>query len=149
MRVVVDTNVIVSATISANSPPARILRAWDEGRFELIVSTELVDEYRRALHYDRVRRFHRLTDEEIDAIIHDYELSTIRVDPEYSLSTVVEDPDDNRILECAYAGNATCIVTGDRHLLALESYEQILILTPRDFLALLDDELGDSTSSTH
>ena len=50
-----------------------------------------------------------------------------------SIDIIKDDPDDNRILECAVAGNVDCIVTNDKHLLKLKKYNDITIMTPDDF----------------
>lgn len=140
MQVVLDTNVIVSGVISAGGPPGRILVAWERGSFQLVVSPALLVEYRRALGYDRVRERHRKSDEQLDELVRDYARFGIVVNPEEELSIIPDDPDDNRILECASAGRATHIVTGDPHLLDIGAYRDIPILTPRAFLDLLDAE---------
>ena len=62
------------------------------------------------------------------------------VKPDISLHVITEDPDDNRVLECAAKGNADYIVTGDRHLLKLGSYEAIPIVTVRQFLDAVEAE---------
>ncbi len=139
MRVVLDTNVIISAAISPTSPPAQIHLAWNQDRFELLVSPDLLAEYRRALGYERVRERHRKSDHELDELVRDYELAGVLVEPEEQLAIITADPDDNRVLECAVAGGASHIVSGDRHLLGLGSYEEILILDPRAFVTLLED----------
>jgi predicted nucleic acid-binding protein len=56
------------------------------------------------------------------------------VEPDHTLSVITDDPDDNRVLECAATGQAECIVSGDRHLLRLGAYTGISILTVRQFL---------------
>ena len=146
MRVVFDTNVIISAAISPGSPPTLIHTAWNQDRFELLVSPDLLAEYRRALSYERVRRRHRKSDDELDALVLDYELAGVLVEPDERLAIVTADPDDNRILECAVAGEATHIVSGDRHLLTLGEYDKIPILDPRAFLELLEDETDPATT---
>ena len=148
MRVVLDTNVIISAAISPASPPAQIHLAWNEGRFELLVSPDLLAEYRRALGYERVRERHRKSDDELDALVLDYELAGVVVEPEEELDIVTADPDDNRVLECAVAGTASHIVSGDRHLLTMGEYEEIPILDPRAFLTLLEDEAPEEHPET-
>jgi predicted nucleic acid-binding protein len=60
-----------------------------------------------------------------------------RITSRRRVNAVKEDPDDNRILECALAAGAEVIVSGDGHLLRLTAYEGIAILTPRDFLGTL------------
>lgn len=140
MRIVLDTNVIVSAALSPHAPPARIHEAWVQGRLELLVSPLLLVEYRRALAYDRVRERHQKSERQLDALVQDYELGGVLVDPDVSLSVITVDPDDNRVLECAVAGAATHIVSGDLHLLDLRVYQEIPILEPRAFIELLEDE---------
>ena len=56
------------------------------------------------------------------------------VDPDFELNAVTDDPDDNRVLECAVAGNADLIVSGDRHLLRIGSYTGIAIVSVRQFI---------------
>lgn len=140
MRVVLDTNVVVSGSISAQGTPGQILGAWEDGAFQLIVSHTLLAEYRRALGYDRVRERHQKDDDELDEHVAHYARFGILTVPEQSISAIADDPDDNRILECAVSGAATHIVSGDPHLLRLGAYQDIPILTPRAFLDLLSGE---------
>lgn len=65
-------------------------------------------------------------------------LSTI-VEPKEKLSVIIEDPSDNKILECAVEGNANCILTKDKHLLKLKEFNGIKILTPEDFLNFIHE----------
>ena len=60
------------------------------------------------------------------------------IEPQSELEVIEEDPDDNRFLECAIAGGASYIITGDNHLLELKEYQDIVILPPVGFLALLE-----------
>lgn len=140
MRVVLDTNIIVSATMNDQGFPARIIDAWRDERFSLVVSNDLLAEYREVLGYLRIRRRHGMNDDELNALVRDYRLGGILIEPEESLAGVSGDPDDDRILECASAGRATYIVSGDPHLLDLGIYRGIRILTPRAFMDLLVSE---------
>ena len=137
MRVVLDTNVIISALIS-QGPPHRIVAAWRDQRFTALVSAALLAEYERAVHYPKVRRAHGLDDEELERFVGRIIRFGELVVPDTRLSIIAADPDDDRVLECAEAGDASHIVTGDPHLLALERYQEIPILAPRAFLELLD-----------
>ena len=138
MKVVIDTNVLVSRAISEKRAPATIFRLRGEGAFEHIVSQALLDEYRRALAYDHVRKLHGRTDAQIVALLSDIEQAATLVHPRVLLAVVKEDPDDNKVLECAVAGGANYIVSGDKHLLSLGEYEGIRILSPADFLRALE-----------
>lgn len=138
MRVVVDTNIVVSRSISAKGVPAEILRQWRQERFELLVSDPMLAEYERALGYERVRVRHQMSDDEIHEVVTQFRRFAILVEPTETLVVIDDDPDDNRVLECAVAGGAEYIVSGDAHLLTLKRYREIQILSPATFLAFLD-----------
>jgi putative PIN family toxin of toxin-antitoxin system len=128
MRIVVDTNVIVSALVFGGLP-RRVFEVVESGRCELYYSAEIENETRRVLRDkfgwdgDRLDRY-------LPALWNMGERAT----PRRRVNAVKEDPDDNRILECALAAGADVIVSGDGHLLRLASYEGVAILTPREFL---------------
>lgn len=132
MRVVLDTNVLVSAVLGGVL--AKILDAWYAGRFTLLVNDEVLYEYRDVLSRPKFE----LTLDEVDGIVgyvfHHAEFVTVT----RSLRVVESDPDDDKFLEVALAGRANLIVSGDRHLLALESYEHIPVIAGRAFLDGLD-----------
>lgn len=139
MRAVVDTNVVVSGVLSPDGAPPEIFARWRDEQFEFAVSAPLLREYRRALAYDRVRRVHRLNDDELDELVARLKRFATIVEPTTSLAVVLDDPDDNRVLECAVAAAAEVIVTGDKHLRSLGGFRGIRILSPADFLAYLDE----------
>lgn len=136
MKIVVDTNVWVSALINPNGTPAKIVN--HPIPFDLLTSAAILAELERVLHYDRIKKRYQLT----DAAITDY-LLTVRLDSEVidvtqQVNAVERDPDDNKVLACAMQANADYIVSGDPHLVDLESYQGIPIITPRAFLAELE-----------
>jgi putative PIN family toxin of toxin-antitoxin system len=144
MRVVIDTNVLVSSSMSTKGSPAHIFQYWREGAFELVVSEAILAEYRRALGYPRVRERHGYNPHEIDQLVADIRQSAILVAPGSALNVVSEDPDDNKFLECAVEGKAEYLVSGDTHLLAVRQYQGIQVLSPAVFVALLNEQPGDN-----
>lgn len=129
MRIVLDTNVFVSG-IFFKGPPHRILLGWQDGRVQLLVSAAILDEY------------HRVKDElasqfpDVD-LAQFLQLLTVHAEVIESplLPPVIqEDPSDDRFLECAVAGKADCIVSGDKHLLKLVEFQGIPTLKPAAFL---------------
>ena len=130
MRVVLDTNVIVSA-LSHGGKPLKILTIVRKGEIQLVISPFLFDEVMRVLQEkfswspDRAERL-RVRLRRISQVV----MPTHRL-------RVLEDDSDNRILECALEGRAHVIVTGDKDLIRLGVYRDIPILTPAQFLELL------------
>ena len=137
MRAVIDTNVIVSRFLSPYGTPAKIFAAWEQGRFELLVSPTILDEYRRVLAETKIRSRHGMSDDEILEVIKGFEQFAIVVVPEEALGAVGRDPDDDQFVECAVAGNAAYVVSGDAHLLTIGEFRGIPIIRPSVFLAVL------------
>jgi putative PIN family toxin of toxin-antitoxin system len=134
MRVVLDANVFVSSILSAAGTPARILDAWRDERFQLMMSDAILDEIGRVLRYPKIVARHGWTDAEIDRFLHILTTLAINTPGSLMLDVIADDPSDNRYLECAVEGSADFVVSGDRDLLALGSYEGIAIVQPSAFL---------------
>ncbi|GAB6273794.1 MAG: putative toxin-antitoxin system toxin component, PIN family [Peptococcaceae bacterium] len=137
MRIVIDTNVVVSRFLSPKGTPAQIFEKWRVEAFELLVSEPVLSEYQKVLSYKHVRACHKMTNGEIAEIIRDFRKFAILVNSGEKLEVIKEDPDDNKFLEVAEAGGAEYIVSGDEHLLKLREYRSIQILSPAAFLAAL------------
>lgn len=129
MRVVLDTNVLVSALVFPGGPPEAVYRMAIEKRFELVTSPPLLAELGRVL----TEKFGRDLPAAREAVGGVSSVGTI-VRPSRRLAVVDADPDDNRVLEAAVTGKADVIVSGDRHLRALGAWEGIRILDPSSFL---------------
>ena len=129
MRVVFDTNIFISALILPGSRAQEALARIVEGTDRLILSAPILDELLGVL----ARKFSRDREELARVAVWLGELAEW-VHPAQHLS-VVADEADNRILECALAGEAEVIVTGDKDLLQLGSFEGVSIVTLRDYLS--------------
>ncbi len=142
MKVVLDTNVLISARIARDGNPAEILKhILEHGpEIELLTSIDLLAEVRRVFHYRRIKRKYHLDDNDIALYLGTVEEASTLVQVETVIAVIDEDPDDDRVLACAYEGEADYIVSGDPHLLGLQQYEGIKIISPRDFLALLQEQ---------
>lgn len=128
MRVVVDTNTLVSGMIRHGSPPGRVLDLWRTKALTILVSRELIEEYRDVLARDRFRALGTVSERLglLEALLRPE--NVLPVVPQEKLIAIEGDPDDNRILECAVFGQAEAIITGDDDLLALSAYRGIRIL---------------------
>ena len=137
MRVVLDTNVLVSALITRGTPPDQLYQAWEAGSFDLVTSTVQVAELARVLAYEKLRPY--LHQEEAEALLESIGAVAEVVDDLPALD-ISRDPDDNAILATAVAGEADLLVTGDKSdLLALKSVHGIAIVTPRQALGRIPD----------
>ena len=138
LRAVIDANIFISALIQPKGASGRILtRLLETGAYELVISPAILTELRRALFYPKVRRYIKSSDEDLELWLASIELLAQPVDGNLRINAVVDDPDDDKYIEAAVEGLAEFIVTGDKHLLSLKSYENIRIVTPQVFLALL------------
>jgi uncharacterized protein len=132
-RVVVDTNVLVSA-IQFGGKPKQLLDLAVDGHIALAISEPILEETLRVLR----DKFHRTPDEVEES---DKQLRVVAriVTPTETIKAVAADPSDDRILECAVAADAEVIVSGDRHLLALGSFKGIPIQRVKEFLAAFQE----------
>jgi putative PIN family toxin of toxin-antitoxin system len=138
--VVFDASVWVSNAGYPGSVPYRAVDAARLGLVGSVASEAIIDQVRRALSSPRFAFPPELVDDTEEEIRR---LSSI-VDPVVRLAVIAAKESDNRILECAVAGEADVIVTGDRkHLLPLGAYEGIRIVSPADFLRSLGRALRD------
>lgn len=143
MRVVLDTNTLVSSLLNQAGPSAQAFKAWRDLRDELLTSPELISELMRVTSYPRIRRKYPFTDERVNDLVNLLRQYAEVIQPTIDVSgSVPADPQDETVIACAAAGSADIIVSGDRHLLDLETYQDIPIVTVVQFLARLaaDDE---------
>jgi putative PIN family toxin of toxin-antitoxin system len=139
-KVVVDTNIFISAVIKEQSNPGRVLNLVKEKKIELIVSPDILAEIETVLFYPRLKKIHQLEAKAIKAYLKKIELISQTVTPTKPLHIINKDPSDNIYLECAVEGQADFIVSGDRHLTGLETYAGIRIMDPGTFLKAIQDE---------
>ena len=140
MRIVLDANVFVSGLISAKGSPAKVLAYWREEKFDVVVSPPILQELDRVLHYPRLQHRYHLPEDKTQGLLRRLRRQAIEVEPSEEIALIEFDPTDNRYLECALAGRAQFIVSGDQHLLELGEFQEIQILTPAGFLAFLELE---------
>ena len=133
MRVVLDTNILLSALISPSGPPDAIYRAWRSGVFDLVTSEHQLEELRRASRYPKLRA--RLKPRDVGTLIN-YLRQTLVLE---RLETAIEaaDPNDSFLLAMAVESDADYLVTGDRRagLLERRHIKRTRIVTPIVFQA--------------
>lgn len=131
MRVVLDTNVYISAILFGGKCE-EILRFAALGSYDLIISESILKELKSILD----KKFHWSKKQISETLSYVKGLAEV-IKPDISLSVIKNDPSDNKILECALKAKAAFIVSGDKaHLLPLKVYKGIKIMSPSDFLKL-------------
>jgi uncharacterized protein len=130
--VVFDTNILLSALLSTNGNPFRCLALARIGQVVSVTCQEILDEFAEKLLF----KF-KFSEEMTQAAVMEVCEFSHLVEISGTLKAVPVDPDDNMVVECAVTGNATHIVTGDKHLLMLKNYQSISILKASDFVVFL------------
>jgi putative PIN family toxin of toxin-antitoxin system len=136
MRVVLDTNVLVSALISPGGWPDTIYRSWRGGQFVLISSEEQFEEFRRVSRYPRLRRF--LQPAAAGAMLNEIRLLAVLASPLPKLD-ISPDPADNFLLAMAQVGHADYLVTRDKDdLLTLVRHKGTRIVSVHQMIEILE-----------
>jgi putative PIN family toxin of toxin-antitoxin system len=129
LKVVMDTNVFISG-VFFSGPPYKIIQAWQSGEFELVVSHEILGEYRRvgeilAEEHPNIDLSPMLN----FVIAHAKVYKPVKLE-----ERVCEDPDDDKFIACALSSGSRIIISGDKHLLKVSGYQGIEVLKPREFV---------------
>ncbi|HEV2614550.1 MAG TPA: putative toxin-antitoxin system toxin component, PIN family [Gammaproteobacteria bacterium] len=130
MRVIVDTNVFMSGMFWSG-PPAKILKAWWEKKLNLVLSTDILDEYIRVGNI-LSKKYHEIgvgIDEVIESLIIRSNLCNVTPLP----ASVCRDPNDDMFIACALSANVKKIISGDADLLVISGYQGVHVMKSRDF----------------
>jgi putative PIN family toxin of toxin-antitoxin system len=134
VRIVIDTNIWVSGLLWRGMP-WKLLCLAEEGKVELCMAPAMLDELAKVLSYERLQpRLMQLGLTPAELVACAMNLASIFEVPE-GTRIVVADPDDDIFLHCAAVADAAYVVSGDNHLLDLDTYADIPILAIRDFFA--------------
>jgi putative PIN family toxin of toxin-antitoxin system len=129
VKIILDTNVFISG-VFFTGPPYQILRAWRDGKVQLVISQEILEEYQRV----GKRLAQQFPGIDVGPIL---ELLMIKAEVVVAPGLpepVCDDPHDDKFLACALASKAKLIVSGDKHLLRVSGYRRIVIVRPRKFI---------------
>lgn len=127
-KIVFDTNVLISATLWNNSVAQKVLFRCIRENIQIFSSQEIIEEYKEILARD-----FDYEEQEIREILEKVFQFVNIVAPSVKVEVVKEDPDDNKIIECALESKAEYILSYDKHLLKLKEYQRIKIVRPEEF----------------
>ena len=129
MKIILDTNILISG-IFFDGNPGKILEQWRDGKLELILSEEIFKEYK-----DVCNRLHdKFPGVDIDEILELVFLNAHFYQPVKVKTPITIDPDDDKFVKCALAGDVKVVVSGDKHLLDVNGYKGIEVISPSDFI---------------
>ena len=137
-KAVFDSTILVSAFLSESGLSRELLKQSRAGLFIICVSEEILEETQRVLlEYPRIRKRYRYSDEAVAEYIMLLRVVAQVITEIPEIKSIIRDPNDDMVIACAVKAKAQYIVTRDKDLLALESYEQTSIFRPEEFMKLL------------
>jgi putative PIN family toxin of toxin-antitoxin system len=149
-KVVLDSTVLVSVFLASQGISAQLLDHPVRGAFQLYLSDEILHETQRMLiEREHLRTRYAYSDDQARALcvlLRGFALMTAHVHP---LTGVSRDPNDDRVIACAVASEASCLVARDKDLLAIKQYQNICLLIPEQFMALLRNQSRRSASTAN
>ena len=131
VRAVFDTNIWISSELHYGAP-WRCLQAARSGQVQLFRASAMIAELA-----DKLRERFAYPENHIHAVVYEYRSLSTLVSIPGQLRVIEEDPSDDKFIECALTAGATYVVTGDRHLLDIGTYENVQIVTAAAFLEVL------------
>ena len=134
-RATLDVYVLASGFQETPGVPALVLESWILGVYELIISDHILDGLTRTLQKPYFRRY--MTPEQVNHVLTILQTRAVSVVPSILVQGIGEDDEDDLVLSTALSGSAEFLVTGDRHLQQIGSYQGLIILSPRAFLDVL------------
>lgn len=143
IRIVFDTNLFVSAILSPHGKSASILKRILESEFGLVMSHVILEEIVRVFRYPKVVRLmgkNGITLKDVDNLIETISKISIITPGKHAVNAIKDDPPDNMFLACAVEGAADFIISGDHHLTDMDSFENIKIVNPNDFLRIINNK---------
>ncbi|MGO9554452.1 MAG: putative toxin-antitoxin system toxin component, PIN family [Syntrophobacteraceae bacterium] len=138
LRVIIDTNVLVSALLKPDSVPELVLSLILEKEMVLCLTKPIADEYAEVL---RREKFIRLDHDKVKALLSRLKSQAEWVEPKIRLNVTKADPEDNKFLECAEEAGADFLITGNIKHFPPGKFKRTLIVDPAEFLSVLAQTL--------
>ncbi len=137
-KIVIDTNVLVSAGLGKQGYSHKIVLQISGGIVQNFTSEAILNEMRDV--FGRKEITSRVSENDRAFLLAVYEQKSIQVEPMYILGKITEDLDDDKFFHCAMAANADFIVSGDKQVLKIKEFEKIKVVSPKDFLSEFSEQ---------
>lgn len=136
MKVVLDTNIIISGTFWVGSS-FKILEKVTNEEIKIIVSLDILKEYDKIIHSEEILKKINSDQQAKISVLYKLLSKAIIVEPKVAIEIIKDDPDDNKFLEAAIEGQAKYIISNDKHLLKLKKYNEIPIVSSEEYLKII------------
>ncbi len=136
-KIVIDTNIVISATISKDGKPAKILELLFKTKLINYTSLEIIQEITEVIERPLLKKY--INEDYKKFILNNFRKYSIIIKPVFNEKIITTDPPDNKFINCALTAKAD-IITGDRHLLEIKTYKEIKIISAKVFLEQLNKE---------
>ncbi len=130
-KIVIDTNVIVSALIQRNYPYLIVNNFITECKYQLCISDDLIKEYKDVLNRKKFSKYKEFA-ENAKILITYIELKSVKYIPQKKLN-IINDIDDNKLLELVEECNADFLITGNTNDFTMKTYKRTRIVTPKEY----------------
>lgn len=140
-KIVIDTNILVSAILTPEGNPAKILKLVLEGKLNLIISPAILEEIRQVFNYPKLAKLmekNNITRQEVYDFLDKMSRVALITPGKLDIDVIPKDPADNKIIACALEGDADFIISGDQHLTDLKIFQSIKIIDPAAFLKIVN-----------
>lgn len=139
VRAVYDTTILASGIVATKDPIALLINAVLSGEVEIILSPYILEELRRTLTNKPYFR-DRIPEAKRESYLSQLEAVATVISPDLNISGVVTDPNDDPIIAVAFGAHVPYLVTGDKRVLAVGEYQDVKILSARDFYGILKQQ---------
>lgn len=139
LKIILDTNVVVSGLIKKASNPELILLLVFNKKAEWCVTREILEEYEAVLNRVRLRKY--LTPKQVKKFLSDTKETATFFKPKRKTAMIKDDPADNKFLDCALEAKADFFITGNIKHFSFENFHRTRIITPAEFINIAIDEL--------
>ena len=136
-RVVIDTNIFIAGIITDEGVAGRVITAWRERKFTLVISEPILFELARVCHYQKLIDYKPELPQQVEKLIELIIKRAVVTPGTTEINLIVDDPTDNKFLVAAIEGGADIIISSDKHLLQLKIFNKIQIMNPGQFLKLI------------
>jgi len=143
MRIVLDTNVLISSILSPESTSAQIIKRVLDGTVDMVLSPDILEETNRVLRYPKLVKLLKkngIVLKEVNNFIEKMSKTAVITPGKLKISAIKDDRSDNAILSCAVEGEADFIISVDHHLTDLKEFQGIPIVNPATFAAIIRRE---------